>query len=292
MTTVRDSSEREIAEKLVLADQLEALLNASTDGLALIDMSGEIIRVNTALMAITGYSKQDLLRRQFDNLSLFDRRAAAGVLQRFVIALSGQQTSPLRVRVASREAGGLELEIHISAWRKVNEIVGAIAVAKDVMDSQRTGTSPDGQERFRDLVETTSDWVWETNEKGVYTYVSPRVADILGYEPHEVLAKSQFDFMPLQDTHRAVETMARVVSTRKPFRFIHMKHLHKDGHLVFLETSGNPYFCPDGKLLGYRGIHRDITERMKARRDVHDTCSKLESTVERVIQAITLKVER
>lgn len=291
MTTVRDSSEREIAEKLVLADQLEALLNASTDGLALIDMSGEIIRVNAALMAITGYSKQDLLRRQFDSLSMFDRRAAAGVLQRFIIALSGQQTSPFRVRVASREAGGLELEIHISAWRKVNEIVGAIAVVKDVIDSQKTGTSHDGQERFRDLVETTSDWVWETNEKGVYTYVSPRVADILGYEPHEVLAKSQFDFMPLQDTHRAVETMTRVVSTRKPFRFIHMKHLHKDGHLVFLETSGNPYFGPDGKLLGYRGIHRDITDRMKAERETQKTCSKLESTVESVIQAIALTVE-
>lgn len=291
MTTVRDTSERETVEKPVLADQLEALLNASTDGLALIDMNGEIIRVNPALIAITGYSREELLGRQFESLSMFDRRAAASVLQRFIIALSGQQIPPFRVRVASRENGGLELEIQISAWRKLKEVVGAIAVVKDVTDSKRTGTPHDSEERFRDLVETTSDWVWETNEKGVYTYVSPRVTDILGYQPHEVLAKTMFDFMPLQDTHRAVEIMTGVISSRKPFRFMHTKNLRKDGHPVFLETSGNPYFGPDGNWLGYRGIHRDISDRRKAEKEVHDTCSKLESTVESVIQAITLTVE-
>src|SRR6185295_12005003 len=39
------------------------------------------------------------------------------------------------------------------------------------------------EQRFRDLVETTRDWVWEIDEHGAFTYCSPRLFDILGYEP-------------------------------------------------------------------------------------------------------------
>jgi sensor domain CHASE-containing protein len=42
------------------------------------------------------------------------------------------------------------------------------------------------EERFRSLVETTSDWVWEIDENGVYTYVSPKVIDLLGLRPEEM----------------------------------------------------------------------------------------------------------
>ena len=31
------------------------------------------------------------------------------------------------------------------------------------------------EERFRNLVENTSDWVWEVDTAGTYTYVGPRV---------------------------------------------------------------------------------------------------------------------
>jgi PAS domain-containing protein len=35
------------------------------------------------------------------------------------------------------------------------------------------------EEKFRSLVETTSDWIWEVDQHGVYTYASPKVRDLL-----------------------------------------------------------------------------------------------------------------
>ena len=49
----------------------------------------------------------------------------------------------------------------------------------------------ESRERFRNLVEATSDWVWEINNKRVYTYVSPKVFDILGYKTEEVIGKTR-----------------------------------------------------------------------------------------------------
>ena len=119
--------------------------------------------------------------------------------------------------------------------------------------------------RWRGLVETTSDWVWEVDENAVYTYVSPRVHDLLGYEPQEMLGKRPFDLMPLEEAQRVVEIFEPIAAQRMPFGTLENVNRHKDGHLVVLDSSGVPFFDMDGAFRGYRGIDRDITERRRAR---------------------------
>ena len=64
-------------------------------------------------------------------------------------------------------------------------------------------TSWDSEQPFRSLVETTSDWVWAVGRDGRYTYVSPKIKDLLGYEPEEVLGCEPFEFMPPEEADRA-----------------------------------------------------------------------------------------
>lgn len=117
--------------------------------------------------------------------------------------------------------------------------------------------------RFRGLVESTSDWIWEVDENAVYTYVSPKVGEILGYEPEEVLGRTPFDLMPPEEAERVADVFASIAASRKPFKALENTNLHKDGRIVVLETSGVPIVDVDGKFSGYRGIDRDITDRKK-----------------------------
>ena len=119
------------------------------------------------------------------------------------------------------------------------------------------------EERYRGLVETTSDWVWEVDENGVYTYASPRVHDLIGYTPEEVLGKTPFDFMPPDEAARVGKIFGTVITEKKSFSSLENANRHKDGHNVILETSGVPVFRQDGQFTGYRGIDRDITERKR-----------------------------
>jgi len=123
----------------------------------------------------------------------------------------------------------------------------------------------DNEERFRSLVETTSDWIWEVDARGMYTYASPKVGDLLGYTPEEVVGKTPFDFMPPADAARVGRQFAEIAAARRPFDRLENTNLRKDGSQVMIETSGVPIFDRDGKLAGYRGIDRDITERVRAR---------------------------
>lgn len=49
--------------------------------------------------------------------------------------------------------------------------------------------------RFRILVENSTDWIWETDSAGIFSYTSPKVEALLGYSPDEVIGKTPFDFM-------------------------------------------------------------------------------------------------
>jgi diguanylate cyclase (GGDEF)-like protein/PAS domain S-box-containing protein len=119
----------------------------------------------------------------------------------------------------------------------------------------------ENETRFRDLVESSSDWIWEIDASSHYVYVSPKVKDLLGYEPAEVLGKKPFDFMPTKERVRVSNVYARIASERRPFQALENRNLHRDGHIVVLETSGVPILGRDGELLGYRGVDRDISER-------------------------------
>lgn len=120
------------------------------------------------------------------------------------------------------------------------------------------------RQRYQALVENISDWVWEVDREGKYTYASPKVKDLLGYGPEEIIGKTPFDLMPPAEADRVKNTFIQSIAKKQPLVRIENINLHKQGHRVILETSGLPITNDKGELLGYRGIDRDITERKKA----------------------------
>ena len=120
------------------------------------------------------------------------------------------------------------------------------------------------EERFRALTENTSDWVWEVDQAFVFTYVSPKVKDILGYDPKEVIGKTPFDFMPEDEAKRISATAHSILESHKSFTSLENINLDKNGRQVILETNAIPIFDKNGNFAGYRGIDRDITERKRA----------------------------
>jgi diguanylate cyclase (GGDEF)-like protein/PAS domain S-box-containing protein len=131
-------------------------------------------------------------------------------------------------------------------------------------DKQAKDSLRQSQQRFQGLVETLYDWVWEVDTQEHYTYVSPQVKNILGYEPQEILGKTPFDLMSPEEGKRVSGIFAALIKEWKPIAALENINIHKDGHQVVLETNGLPFYDADGNLKGYRGTDRDITNRKQA----------------------------
>jgi PAS domain S-box-containing protein len=133
------------------------------------------------------------------------------------------------------------------------------------------------EERFRALTENTSDWIWEVDQSFVFTYSSPKVKELLGYEPSEIIGKTPFDLMPEHEARRTSEIAHSIMASCKPFTSVENINLHKDGRQVIIETSGIPIFDKKGNFSGYRGIDRDITERKLLEEGIRESDRKYRS---------------
>ncbi len=142
------------------------------------------------------------------------------------------------------------------------------------------------EDKFRALVETTSDWIWEVDTRGCYTYVSPKVKDLLGYDPTEVLGKTPFDLMTADEADRIRPMFKNVVSRKATIeQLINVNH-HKDGREVILETTGVPFQDEEGHLAGYRGIDRDITNRHHAESALQESEARFRDMAELLPETI------
>jgi PAS domain S-box-containing protein len=175
--------------------------------------------------------------------------------KRHAIAGGGQQILNLLLSLYENMRNqNRELVVTQSRLNRANESL-------DQQVGERTVALLESEARFRNLVETTSDWIWEVDTNGAYTYSNPRVFDILGYMPGEVIGKTPFAFMPDEEAQRLAILFGAKFSAREAFVNLENTNLHKDGHHVVLETSAVPIIDEHGDLRGYRGIDRDISGR-------------------------------
>jgi two-component system, sensor histidine kinase and response regulator len=115
------------------------------------------------------------------------------------------------------------------------------------------------EERFRGLVETINDIIWEQDAQGVITYISPMVTDILGYEQEEMMGTSFFKHTLASDP---AELWKKSKDNHNSLKNIQHQLGHKlTKSVIYLESNITPVFNSGGILNSFRGVSRDVTQR-------------------------------
>ena len=117
--------------------------------------------------------------------------------------------------------------------------------------------------KYRSLVESVSDCIWELDAQGLFTYISPRFEELLGYEPREFLGRSPVEFTPEDGAAKLGELFASLADSHQSTVVIESISRHRDGHPVACEVRAQTVYSSEGEFLGFRGITRDVTERKR-----------------------------
>ena len=184
---------------------------------------------------------------------------------------------------------GLAGSHYLAAWRKDAAVAAGAAILVLLVigltfwrlarsEARRRRAEAELQEnakRLYDIVAASGDWIWEVDAAGRYTYASDGVRDLIGHAPEDVVGKTPFDFMPPEEAQRVGAEFAAIAARREPFRDLANVNVRKDGSLRQVETSGMPILDDHGNLLGYRGLDKDVTERVAAERALQESQATL-----------------
>ncbi|MGB0681085.1 MAG: PAS domain-containing sensor histidine kinase [Magnetovibrionaceae bacterium] len=129
--------------------------------------------------------------------------------------------------------------------------------------AERTRALLISEQRSRDLVETATDWFWETDKDFRFTFVSQRFTAVTGILSEEIIGKTRFELsMDLDETEKWSQHRADL-ENRRPFKNFRYGYGLPDGREKYAAISGLPVFDDAGEFLGYRGAATDITDQIQ-----------------------------
>ncbi|MBV5312350.1 MAG: PAS domain S-box protein [Prolixibacteraceae bacterium] len=138
------------------------------------------------------------------------------------------------------------------------------------------------EERFRNLVETISEIIYEFAADGTIKYISPSVEKILGYQPKELIGQSAFNILHADDRPVLAE---RLTSAEIKGSSIHeYRFITKSGEIRWLSKSTTSIH-KEGKLISRVGTLKDISEQKLAEESIIKA-NRLYAVISQVNQAI------
>jgi PAS domain S-box-containing protein len=120
----------------------------------------------------------------------------------------------------------------------------------------------EGEERFRSLIQSLSDMIFVIDRNGQFTYESPSVSRILGFQPGHFIGKSPFTHIHPDDLDTVVKDLDEVVQEVNPGLPTAFRYQKADNTWVYLEALGNNQYDNPG-IQGVVITARDITERKR-----------------------------
>ena len=123
------------------------------------------------------------------------------------------------------------------------------------------------EEKYRNILEGMEEGYFETDLRGKLTFYNNATAEILGWSRKELAGMSFRQFLRPQTALRIFRTLAdiqRTGSRRSAFGF---DIIRKDGSPRSIELSAQLIRGVDGSPCGFRGIGRDVTERLQAEKE-------------------------
>ena len=124
------------------------------------------------------------------------------------------------------------------------------------------------------LLEHARDKIVVLDRGGTFQYLNRATAEILGFDPEELLGENAFEYIHPDDRERVLSRFERVVAGREDDGTIEYRHRTSDGSYVWIESRIAE--LTEGTEPGYIVSSRDITERVRAERERDETADRLE----------------
>jgi len=237
---------------------------------------GKLRFVNSRHTFVTGRSQEESMSRPFmEFIHPDDQQRVAEV---HAARLRGEQVpSVYEFRIIDKDGWTRWLENNgvVIEW---NGKPASLNFLRNVTERKNAEEAlREREEMIRALVETSRDWIWSIDVNGVHTYCNPAVEQILGYSAGELVGKLSLHLIHDDDRRMIEANLPTWIAEKRGWSNLMLRWRHKDGTYRYLESNAVPILSSEDKLVGFRGVDRDITERRQAEKTLRETTALLET---------------
>jgi len=257
---------RDITEKTKIVEKLEKYKNFVENVFDICwesDLDGKLTFINSAVLRKLGFSEEDLQKNKYTQYTTPEETGR--VHQIFSDMLrTGIPVTTIEHEIILSDGQVRYLELSASLKRDAaGKPVGIRGISRDVTEKRKMEAA---QESYRAFIENIEDGCWELDLKGYCTFCNQATLDQFGYSADEYKKITSRDYATPEEGKRIRGIYREMFRTGKPVKVHNQEIIRKDGSTRILEVSASVIRDASGKIIGARGINRDMTEhkRMEA----------------------------
>ncbi|MBL0346459.1 PAS domain S-box protein [Candidatus Villigracilis affinis] len=252
------------------------LVEQASDGIFLVDPEKNLLDVNPSGAAMLGYSVEELLTMNVDDLVI------AGQSNLMIDDL--RMGKSMIVEQFVKRKDGSTLPVEISARMLLSGYFQGIV--RDISERKQAEKALAEREAyFRAMIENSAEGVAILDAEGIVRYLAPSDERLTGYVASEVQGESGFKFIHPQDLPRVLSVFKEGVSTPGAVRTAEYRLQRLDGEWRYFEITGHN-MLDDPHIAGVVVNYRDVTERKQAEQALQENRSRLEAVISSALNGI------
>lgn len=222
--------------------------------------------ISPSIETIGGYSVDEALTRSLKQLlahSSFQyfRQCAIERLEQFLKDETRPQMYRDEIETVALDSSLIRCDVTSQCTRNELGELTLVGVVRTVLDrSQIERKLRASEEKYREILSSIEEGYYECDLEGNLTFFNDATCRMYGYSREEFTGISYKKLY--KDPERVFEKFNQVYETGLPETGFTLEMLHSDGSIAYVEISISPMRAGDGTVCGFRGMARDITERM------------------------------
>ncbi|NJK34759.1 MAG: PAS domain S-box protein [Oscillatoriales cyanobacterium SM2_2_1] len=283
--TLRDITDRYRAEQAIRQSEarLRQLFEKSRDATLLLDQRGIVDCNQSALESLGIGHKDDLLFMPMGFISPKMQSSGIPTPQEFeqITALARSEGSyRCEWQFQRRDGSIFWAELVLTAISFENQPMLHL-VWRDITNRKTVELAlAESEAKFRMMVEQASEIIYNITLNGQFTYLSPGMRNLLGYDPSELIGHMFAPLVHPEDLAYAQQCLQQILAEPTLEIDIEYRALHKEGYYKWMSSIPIVLANQQGEAIGFQGIIRDISDRKVAEQALSRSESRFRSIVE------------
>ena len=282
LSLTETTQRKKMAEKLKESEEKHrSIFQHAPDGLLLFDLNGIVIECNPKCLSFADFSREQFVGKSFIELTKF-LDGKFDFTEIYSSLSKGKTVQPFEITFRDSDNKRHFGEIQVSLVKNENKITGFMAVMRDITARKTTEQAlHESEKRFRELSELLPEVIFETDSKGLVTFVNQGAYERFGY--------TEAEFEEGLPCIQMIAPVDRELVKVNLGRLLLGEHIGPNQYLA-LKKDGTKFpiivnSCPaisEGKVVGIRGIMVDISEYISTEDILKETLGSLKTLNEKL----------